>query len=168
MAATRAEQKAAVRKACGILDKAIQVARTLSVDLMPPILRGEQLGSVLHGLAKDMRESFGLVVQLKLDKHAQPASHAMRVFAYHAARELLFNVVKHAGTKAAQLTLSSLGPDRVMIEVSDEGTGFAPIPCPTRTGLTRIRERAELFGGELRLVSGIGQGSRVSLILPQG
>jgi PAS domain S-box-containing protein len=167
-AVPRVEQKAAVDKACGILDKAIQVARTLSVDLMPPIHRGEQLASVLTGLAHDMQDSFGLTVELKVEPNVQPASHAMRVFAYNAIRELLFNVVKHAGTKTARLKLEPLGPDRIVIEVQDEGGGFAPAQRAARTGLYRIRERAELFGGELRLVSGAGQGTRASLILPQG
>jgi signal transduction histidine kinase len=123
---------------------------------------------VLTGLAHDMQDSFGLTVELKVEPNVQPASHAMRVFAYNAIRELLFNVVKHAGTKTARLKLEPLGPDRIVIEVQDEGGGFAPAQRAARTGLYRIRERAELFGGELRLVSGAGQGTRASLILPQG
>ncbi len=168
MAASHAKQKAAVNKACIILDKAVQVARTLSVDLMPPIHRGEQLGTVLAGLANDMRTSFGLIVELKLDPDVQPASHPMRVFAFNAVRELLFNVVKHAGTKAARLALEPLETDRILIEVRDEGAGFEGEQRPTRTGLSRIRERAELFGGELRIVSKASQGTRASLILPRG
>jgi signal transduction histidine kinase len=76
-----------------------------------------------------------------------------RVLLYSAARELLMNVVKHAGTRKASLILRRV-PGRVELEVTDRGRGMSATPATARPdhhpfGLFSIRERAELLGGTL-------------------
>lgn len=163
-----AQHTASVLRILGILDKAIQVARVLTHDLMPLVYRGQTLASGLKGLAHDMRENFGFAVGIKLDAKARLVSHTVRTFAVNAVRELLFNVIKHAGTHKAQLTLKRLGTGRIIIVVADKGRGFKATPGHYGTGLSRIRDRAEVFGGELRLISRPGGGTQARLILPNG
>jgi hypothetical protein len=69
---------------------------------------------------------------------------------YHAVRELLFNVVKHAEMKSATVTLDWM-EDQVRIEVSDKGKGFNPANIETSSsgefGLFWMRERLSLMDG---------------------
>ncbi len=89
---------------------------------------------------------------------------------FHATRELLFNVVKHAGVSAAELRLSS-DTNELRIVVADDGVGFDLTRQPLQStaagfGLFSIRERITQLGGRLEIDTAPGQGTRVALIVP--
>jgi CheY-like chemotaxis protein len=94
--------------------------------------------------------------------------HAILMF--QSVRELLMNVVKHAGTSHAALTVG-LAHGSLMITVQDRGRGFDPSTDPPTTdphfGLFSIRERMEAVGGEFTLTSvpGAGTTARLSLAI---
>jgi PAS domain S-box-containing protein len=153
----------------GIVGKALALTRSLSGDLVAPILHEGDLREALGWLAADMKKKHGIAVELDADADAEPASDALRLFAFRSIRELLFNVAKHAQTKSARVSLKRLAPDRIEIGIRDEGVGFDPARRQANSiGLFRIRERAEHLGGELRIASAPQQGSSVTLILPAG
>jgi signal transduction histidine kinase len=122
----------------------------------------------LEWLAGRMRETFGLAVSIKGESAFRLESDEMRVFAFEAVSELLMNVIKHAGVKAARVEAKWRGEDRIAIEVSDKGAGFDAEPRGETTafGLFSIRERVEAFGGRFDVVSRPGEGTRAVLILP--
>jgi hypothetical protein len=88
-----------------------------------------------------------------------------------AVRELLFNVVKHAGVDEARVELSA-GDTRVKITVSDAGRGFDEnrtelLPADDGGfGIFSIRERMDLLGGSLKIESLPGKGTRAVLEAP--
>jgi signal transduction histidine kinase len=59
----------------------------------------------------------------------------------------------------------SYGPDRVVIQVDDDGRG-SPAPTSDGRGLTGMRERARLYGGELTAGMREGGGYSVHASLP--
>ena len=152
-----------------ILDRAIHVARTLSHELSPPLLRGDDFRGLLDWLVEKKREDYGLAVELDVrGEVAVPEAH-LRILLYQILRELLFNVVKHAGTDAARVTAERLdGHVRVVVE--DEGAGFDPGALEGGTagglGLPSVRERLELVGGTVDVVSAPGDGTRVTMEFP--
>lgn len=151
-----------------IVDKAIQRTRSLSADLLPPILVGESLRDGLVRLAGDMEHQCGLVVTLKVSAVAEPKSEAMRVFICRAVRELLLNIVKHAGSRKAGLRVSLSSGETIRVEIRDRGRGFDVSRLRSvGLGLFRIRERAVHFGGDLKVASTPGNGTRITLILPK-
>jgi signal transduction histidine kinase len=92
----------------------------------------------------------------------------IRVGLFQGVRELLFNVVKHAKVKSAQVHLSAAN-GQVRIVVSDEGIGFDPAQTADingGSGLFRLRQRLELLGGRFEATSAPGQGSRFTLQWP--
>ena len=96
--------------------------------------------------------------------------HAILVF--QSVRELLMNIVKHAGTTHATLTVD-LAQGVLVVTIQDRGRGFDPSAEPSTTephfGLFSIRERMEAVGGHLSLTSVPGEGTtaRLSLSIPQ-
>ena len=70
--------------------------------------------------------------------------------------------------------LPRLRPDVIVLEVSDDGIGFTPplLEGPGATereehiGLRGMRERVHLVGGQLRVISQPGQGTRVVVQVP--
>jgi signal transduction histidine kinase len=90
---------------------------------------------------------------------------------FQAVRELLFNVVKHAGTKSAEVRISKPADNHVRIEVADEGAGF-DLAASSRTdesatgmGLFGLQERVAHMGGRMDVESAPGRGTRIILLV---
>ncbi len=153
------------------LCEAIRVSRSLTVELSPPILYDVGLAQAMDWLGRWMQERHGLQVKAAIDPAAEPAEEDLRVMLFHATRELLLNVVKHAGVKSARLDMTREG-NLLRIVVADEGVGFDPSDrlrrqdSATGYGLFSIRERIEQLGGHLEIDSSPGCGVRTSLTVP--
>jgi len=151
------------------LDDAIQMTRTLTTDLHPPVLSHLGVRDALEWLATDVKEKMGLSVTVRTDKHVPMISGEFKMFAFEAARELLLNVAKHAKVKTAELRLGSMAKGMVRLQVKDTGVGFNPKQSNedgSHFGLFRIKERAESFGGCFEIFSQPNKGTSVSIILP--
>ena len=91
---------------------------------------------------------------------------------YEAVRELLFNVVKHAGATSARVAVTRLGADAVQVTVEDGGVGFDLASLESGElassgfGLFSIRERLSYLGGRLTMESAPGRGARFTLVAP--
>lgn len=86
---------------------------------------------------------------------------------FRIVQEALTNVRKHA--QACGVTLSAFERDEaVIIEVRDNGRGFAPKETQpaSQYGLRSMRERAESIGADFQIISTPGAGTRVRLRIP--
>jgi len=154
-----------------LLRDAIETTRSLAVDLSPPVLRDEGLIPALEWLADRMHERHGLTVDLNVAQNLSVPEAELRDLLFRVTRELLFNVVKHAGVSTATVQVSS-ATDACTVEVVDEGTGFDPsrlgthIDSENHFGLVSARERLSLVGGDLSIDTSPGKGTRVSVQVP--
>ena len=153
----------------------VRITRNLSIDLSPPILPGEGLSHAIEWLATRMWEQYALPVELQANGPFVISDENLHVFLFNCVRELLFNVVKHAGASRAVVALAWLDHG-LRIEVRDDGKGF---PVNTTSGevskqddLTRslglptIRYQLSLFGGSMEINSTPGAGTQVILTVP--
>jgi PAS domain S-box-containing protein len=85
------------------LSETIAITRNLSIDLSPIILHGEGLKEAMTWLSFRMKELYGLHMDLEADENFTPLDQHMRVLLFQSIRELLFNVVKHAGILEAKV-----------------------------------------------------------------
>lgn len=160
------------RAAQEVLDQAIQVSRTLTVELNPPVLMDVGLAASLSWLTNWMHQKHDLHVDAEIDDKAEPGAEPVRFMLFHAVRELLFNVVKHAQVGRARLTMSR-DESELRITVADEGVGFDPQILDrisysgSAYGLVHLRERIELIGGRLDVATAPGEGCRVTLYAPR-
>lgn len=151
-----------------VIDRAINVARNLTVDLSPPVLKGEGLAEALRWLASHMQEIHGLKVHIEASEHGPVKNEEMRVLLFHLVRELLFNVVKHANVDDAKVVLSR-ADHKIRILVEDAGIGFDAemVSRPgTGLGLTSVQERLGLFGGNLEVITAPGKGTKAIITVP--
>ena len=88
-----------------------------------------------------------------------------RVTLYRAVRELLLNVVKHAGVKEARVTVSKDG-NMARVSVEDAGVGMPASSRRSGFGLLALRERVESLGGSLETRGTPGHGTTVVVRLP--
>jgi signal transduction histidine kinase len=112
----------------------------------------------------------GVEVELTTTGNARPLPPGEDLAAYRIIQEALTNVMKHSGAAAARVHLG-YGEDKLTIDVADEGPAngrpAAPVglPRPGR-GLAGMRERAQLYGGDLRAALTDRGGFRVTARLP--
>jgi PAS domain S-box-containing protein len=165
------EDRKRIARVDQILSDSVQVVRNLAVELSPPILRDEGLAATLKWLGQWMLENYGLAVRVRVGTARKTLSEELSVILYQVVRELLFNVVKHAKVKAADVSMEQAG-GQLRIAVSDAGVGFSPNnpqlwASPANTlGLMSVRERLALLDGQLDVESAPGRGCRISLRVP--
>jgi signal transduction histidine kinase len=160
------EDEKAYNSAVQLLRGAIEEARRLINGLRPPILDERGLIAALEHLAHDMEQTWGVHIDFHADVHFDHLSATVENAVYRIVQECLNNVQQHAESDRAQVRLTQ-EDNRLRIEVSDAGKGFDPALVPSqRYGLTGIRERARLLGGEAQIDSRPGAGVRVTVRLP--
>lgn len=146
------------------LSDTISITRNLSIDLSPVVLHGEGLAEAIAWLSAQMKEQYDLRVHLDAKETFSDLDNHMRVLLFQAVRELLFNIVKHAGSTQATVTLErkdALG----RITITDTGKGFdvgAIMNDPkTAHGLLIIQDRLSVMGSSMDVASKPGEGTRV-------
>lgn len=154
-----------------LLDEGIQASRTLTVELNPPVLYDRGLAAALEWQERQFREQHGLTTTLQLERGTQPLIPDVQAFLFQAVRELLFNIVKHARTKQAEVTMRRTS-GYVELTVADHGVGSTLEQIRARTqsnggfGLFSVQQRIELLGGWSRVETAPNRGFRVTLAVP--
>lgn len=152
-----------------LLDDSARICRNLSHELVSPALATHGFVSALEWLKRQIKEKYGLEVRLDIAPGLEVREESLAVFLYRSVQELLFNVVKHAGTSSASVKVWELD-DYIQLTVSDSGKGFDAASimsgCSDGFGLYSIQERVDLLGGALSLESTAGKGTLVALSVP--
>jgi two-component system CheB/CheR fusion protein len=152
------------------LAETIAVTRDLSVDLSPIVLQGEGLAEALTWLSTRMRDQHNLEVLVETNGVPTTFEPSVRVLLFQAVRELLFNVVKHAGVSQARVHFEHFDK-RIRILVGDTGNGFdaeALFDGPISShGLPSLRQRLELMGCGLTIASQPGKGTEAYIDCPE-
>jgi two-component system CheB/CheR fusion protein len=119
-----------------------------------------------------MKQQHGLSVTIQVAENVPVPSDDLRELLFQTIRELLFNVVKHAGVTTALVSLAHLG-EQIQIQVVDQGRGFdlsaeakESSQGESGQGLLRIRQRLQLVGGTLVIESTPGRGTQVTMNSP--
>jgi len=151
------------------LSDAIGITRSLSIDLSPVILEGEGLAESILWLSSQMKERYGLQVQVDAKDTLNGLDDHMRMLMFQAIRELFFNTVKHSGTSQVTVILEQ-NNQRAHITVSDEGKGFdvATIMSDSKSahGLLVLQDRLSLMGCNMEIISEPGKGTQIVIEAP--
>ncbi|HET6865597.1 MAG TPA: histidine kinase, partial [Solirubrobacteraceae bacterium] len=135
--------------------------------------RGDELPGPerIGALADAFAEQSGLAVAVEVHGEPRALAPEARLAVYRTAQEALTNVRRHATAERVEVELNYL-PDTTVLVVEDHAIDGTPPPVAVGLtgggyGLTGMRERAELLGGEL-LAAPTNNGFRVELRLPAG
>jgi PAS domain S-box-containing protein len=157
------------------LNEATAAARSLHLELFPPVLQRSGLPAALTWLANWAREKYKLNVEIDADPSADSPRKDIRTLLFESVRELLFNAFKYAQPGRVMLSLRPADDDQLWITVTDDGIGFEPSRLDSRSkdgqvgwGLFSIRDRLSLLGGRVDIDSAPGRGTRVHLYAPRG
>jgi two-component system sensor histidine kinase UhpB len=158
------------RVALEMVAQALADTRELSRLLRPAVLDDLGLEPALRWLVRSVGERFGIEVNLVVHGLDDRIENEVETLAFRIVQEALTNVAKHSGAKRARVEVDCTG-GRLTIRVSDPGKGFDPpvvldVQREAGVGLRGMRDRAELFGGSMRIESQAGAGTRIEVAVP--
>ncbi len=169
----RREIEPILGRAAELLQSALQEIRHALSTFRPAEFQRRALESVLQGLAFQHEVLTGNQVDLYIAGPIPPVSMAVKIALYRVLQEALANSYRHSGVDSQEVYLTAQD-GWVILEVIDQGIGFTPptLEGPGATereehiGLRGMRERVHLVGGQLRVFSQPGEGTRVIVQVP--
>ena len=158
------------------INEARQVVRSAYMDVREAIeglrLRWEdpeKLAYNLESYVNDVSRQMGVSISFTSTPPGLTAPSRISLQLLRIAQEALTNVRKHAQASHVDVRLSRTA-QALELRVADDGVGFSAEPRQNGAhrsyGLTSMRERAESLGGRLSVVTGPGQGSAITVIVP--
>lgn len=147
------------------LNEVIRDIRGYILDLRPRRFQGTELGEALRELARGFFANTLMAVQLDLEPGAEDGlTGEQRGALYHVALEALSNAARHSRASAVRLSLRQ-GAEDIVLAVEDNGQGFdaEAVRSAQGQGLDNMRARTRGIGGEMRLTTDQGKGTRVEV-----
>jgi two-component system sensor histidine kinase DegS len=172
--AGRSEQletmRAQVAAAEGLLDYAVSEMRDIMYELSPLALEEASLTATLREYVSRYESNSGIPVDVNVVGTECSLEAHIRVSVFRVVQEALANVRKHANARSVAIAVE-FTPGAVRCSVRDDGAGFdsdraAALGATAHWGLTGMRERMALVGGELVISSSPGEGTEVAMHVP--
>jgi signal transduction histidine kinase len=118
--------------------------------------------------AVEQSSAAGFATTLVVEGDQRPLAPGVELAAYRIVQESLTNVRKHAGSNASATVHITYHPQSLTVEVTDDGRGAVSALARSGAGqgLIGMRERVEIYGGELTAGPRTGGGFAVRAVLP--
>jgi PAS domain S-box-containing protein len=153
-----------------LVEQTTEEAQRVIADLRPTTLDDLGLTAAVRSQAEELRaEGWEVYYDDALGEERLPAE--IETALYRVAHEALWNVRKHAGITEVVIALDRRG-EEVRLEVRDFGRGFDPSAVSEgggpaeRVGLSSMRERIALLGGDFEIRSRPGEGTSMVAEVP--
>lgn len=152
-------------------EQTIADLRRLARDLRPIYLEDLGLVTALNMLARDTSQALQIPVDFQITGRERRMSADVELALYRIGQEGLSNVTRHARATCAELHLV-FDVDDTTLSIHDDGCGFTVPESPAEMtgsghfGLLGIQERAEIIGARLSIESTLGEGTHLTISLP--
>lgn len=178
LVAKHQECSVAVRQCCEFDSRVADTrdAVSLAVDELRSVAKGLvgldvselTVGEVVRRVVQRHEKRVNIPVGLEMSDLPEQAPEAVKITLYRFLQEGLQNAHRHAGGVGQRVRLWM--HDRMLCaQVSDDGPGFDVEAAAARSeglGLSGLRDRVEILGGELCLSSDRGRGTELAACLP--
>lgn len=150
-----------------LLSDAITENRDLSHLLRPSLLDELGLAPALRELVDNYKESTEIELMTSMELFEEIQAEEKKIIIYRAVQELLNNAVKHADPDRIEINLTNKDSS-IRLSVKDDGKGFDPdkVVKESGLGLKGIKENINIAGGEFKITSREGKGTRAQIVLP--
>jgi two-component system sensor histidine kinase UhpB len=142
--------------------QAMEELLALARQLRPSVLDDHGLLAALQSQIRDFSDQTRIHTAFHARGTAPMLSPEQQLVIYRVTQESLSNIAQHAEARHVEVELSFIG--RTILRVSDDGRGFIG-PRNGGLGLSGMRERALMAGGQLAIWSAQNQGTRVELTI---
>ncbi|SDF01972.1 sensor histidine kinase [Sporolituus thermophilus] len=162
-----ARAKAELRELREQVRLCLKETRKIIFDLRPMTLDDLGLVPTLRRVLDTLKERTGLIAELKVLGEEKRLDSHIEIGVFRVIQEALTNVEKHAKATAVWVRID-FRPGVVSVVVEDDGRGFDGLENvgSESFGLMGMRERVSILGGELKIASEKGKGTKVFLKVP--
>jgi two-component system sensor histidine kinase UhpB len=154
-----------------LVNDILAITRSVMADLRPNVLDDYGLEAALNEYADRFSQRYGIRVVSHGPSTPIPRLEAsIEMTLLRIAQEALINIAHHAQASQAVMSLEA-EEDAIHISVEDNGIGilsWQKVNQPGSHGLRIMRERAEAFGGSLKVHSSYKNGTRIEVMIPLG
>lgn len=162
------EMKQRVDQCMGELRRLNQEVRAYLQELEPARVHNLSFAGALTGMIQSFAPDEGVRIEQRLDEEAVALiapPHIAEIM--NILREAVSNSLRHGGARRITL-LAGRNDQQIALAVQDDGAGFVPAAPRSNAGhgLGNMQARAAALGGNLRIESAPGKGTRVLLTLP--
>ncbi|MBN2047016.1 MAG: ATP-binding protein [Anaerolineaceae bacterium] len=168
----REEAKEELKKLKTSASKAFQDIRTFIFELRPMMLDDLGLVPTLRRYTASFQDQTGTEVNLSVQGEERRFKPTLEIVLFRAVQELMSNAAFHNAGQPVKVQIQvevTIDVDTVRVRVSDNGKGFTYKESDIEangSGLKLIRERVEMLGGSMKVVTSPARGCSVSLSLP--
>lgn len=155
-----------------ICDASRQLARTMEEIVWAQDPARDSTGNVadyFSSFAQDLCRAAGIACRLDIpmDLPDIPLEAERRHELFLVFKEVLNNIIKHAGATEARISLR-LADHGLTLTIADNGRGFdgKTLPSSKGNGLKNLRNRLGRLNGRIEIRSEPAQGTRVEVFLP--
>ena len=138
--------------------------REIAYAIHPPVLSDRGLLEAIE--AQSSRLAVPMAVRADPRLRDVRFGEQIEATAWYVLAEALSNVVKHAGAREVEVSLTQQD-GKLGLVIRDDGRGFDP-GRPRGLGLTGLSDRLDTVGGSLVITSGAGLGTSVCVHIPVG
>ncbi len=156
-----------------LVEASVNQVRELSLELRPPELDHLGLISALRWYIDRQAEHAGLTADIHLPENQVNLAPEAVTACFRIVQEAMTNTIRHAS--ATEVRLDLLEHENMMkLTFQDDGVGFdskaalAGIGLGINLGLTGMKERTELIGGKLEILSAPDNGTKIIVSVPLG
>ena len=158
-----------IARSAGNIHNAIREIRNISRSLVPASICDLGLIDSLTDLVESIRLTRAMRVEFyPMGKFDERLSDKTKLMLFRIIQEQLNNVIRHSGAQKLIIELILEEADnRIELCMTDDGKGFDPEAVRKEgLGLSNIRSRADLFGGNMTIQSAPGRGCKLSVQVP--
>jgi two-component system sensor histidine kinase UhpB len=152
-----------------LVGETIALVRDVMTDLRPAVLDDYGLEAALDAHLSGFQSRYNIQVTFeKPDRPIPRLGPSIEMTFLRIAQEALINIAKHAHAGHVNLSLRKEA-ESICLTIQDDGTGIESWQNANRPGshgLTIMRERAEAFGGTLKVKSIPNHGTQVEVSIP--
>ncbi|MEW6208677.1 MAG: PAS domain S-box protein [Acidobacteriota bacterium] len=154
----------------GIVSRALDQVRNMSLDLRPSMLDDFGLAPALRWYIKREAQRAGIEAQLKIDPPDLRTTAEIETVCFRVAQEAMTNITRHAQARRVKIELKRCD-SQLQLSIEDDGRGFDVETVRKRAsegaslGILGIEERVFLAGGRVEITSS-SEGSRVCAVFP--
>jgi two-component system, NarL family, sensor histidine kinase UhpB len=148
-----------------LANQAMTELLSLARQLRPTALDDLGLAAAIEGQVG--RLGGEIETRLEVEGDFSDLGDDAQLVVYRVAQEALSNAARHSGANRVEVRLRRTNGGGVLLEVCDDGRGFAFDESQRGLGIGGMRERALLIGAELTIESRPDHGTTVRLTVPE-
>ena len=149
-----------------LLRNTINEIKSISNDLMPPVLEAFGLEQGLRTLCKNTAANTAIPIEFICEGIPDTLDARLQIYLYRISQEAVNNISKHSA--ASQVSFKIIfTDDTVNINIADNGKGFNMDTIGVKSnGIMNIKERVKLLKGECEFYSSIKNGTQIAIKIP--